>query len=706
VRENETGEPGGGREAREIMTAAELAGDLGAVVWEADPSTERFRFVGGRPEAVFGCSATQRRWEPEFGSGRVHPDDRPAWLSFLRTPTDGVTSVEYRATADDGSERWLRDVVRFRFDRQGRPAAVLGTTRDISQRRGLESSLRNAEERYRLLFEGSMAAIFRMTPDGVLLDCNDGFAGIFGFASRDEALAATGRGACFSAEDLERIEQGLAHAGKLSNAEIQIRRGDGKPMWVLGSFTPASGTAVPAFDGALIDITGRKKAEVLIEYQAYHDGLTGLANRKLFRERLDMALAQARRKKRGLAVLFFDVDHFKLANDRLGHDAGDRLLQEIALRLTRTVRKVDTVARLGGDEFTLLLLDTESAEGAIRVGRKLLDAMAPPFVLGGRTISASASVGISLFPGDGDDEETLVKNADAAMYRAKELGRNNCQLYTRALQVRAMRRITLEADLKAALAENRLEVHYQPQVHVEDGEIRGFEALVRWRGSDGEMISPGEFIPVAEESSLILEIGEWVLKEACRRARQWHDAGFPGVSVAVNLSPRQIQFGGTLELVERTIREAGIPAESLELEVTESVAMQDVEQTRMLFSILRGLGVRIAIDDFGTGHSSLSYVKHLPVHTLKIDQSFVRDIPGSTADEAIIGAIIHMADALRVRVLAEGVETLPQRDLLLRKRCGEMQGYFFSKALPADGAMRLLQETRPNVGVPPIADFR
>jgi EAL domain-containing protein (putative c-di-GMP-specific phosphodiesterase class I) len=269
-----------------------------------------------------------------------------------------------------------------------------------------------------------------------------------------------------------------------------------------------------------------------------------------------------------------------------------------------------------------------------------------------------------------------------------------------------MRRITLEADLKAALAENRLEVHFQPQVHVEDGEIRGFEALLRWRGPDGEMISPGEFIPVAEESNLILEIGEWVLKEACRRARQWHDAGFPGVSVAVNLSPRQIQFGGTLELVERTIRETGISAESLELEVTESVAMQDVDQTRMLFSTLRGLGVRIAIDDFGTGHSSLSYVKHLPVHTLKIDQSFVRDIPGSMADEAIIGAIIHMADALRVRVLAEGVETLPQRDLLLRKRCGEMQGYFFSKALPADAAMRLLEETRPNARIPPVADFR
>ena len=692
-------------ERSEPISASALAEDLGAVVWEADPETERFRFIGGRTQAVFGCSPSDRRWEPEFGSGRVHPEDRAAWLERLRTPSESPVEVDYRATADDGSERWLRDVFRYRFDRRGKPAAIFGTTLDISDRRELEVALRNSEQRYRLLFEGSLAGVFRMTGEGALLDCNEGFAKLFGFGSRAAALDPARRATYFSAPDLEKIVESLARAGRLASAEIQIRRGDGKPMWVLGSFTPVVGASPAAFDGALVDITGRKKAEVLIEYQAYHDGLTGLANRKLFRDRLDHALAQARRKKRGLAVLFFDVDHFKLVNDRLGHDAGDHLLQEIGLRLTRTVRKVDTVARLGGDEFTLLLLDTESAEAAVRVGRKLLEAMAPPFTLDGRSVSANASVGISLFPNDGDDEETLVKCADAAMYRAKELGRNNCQLYTRALQVRAMRRLTVEADLKDALAANRLEVHFQPQVHVEDGEIRGFEALLRWPGPDGRLIPPAEFIPIAEESSLILEIGEWVLKESCRRAREWHAAGFPHVSVAVNLSPRQIQFGGTLELVQRTLREAGIPAELLELEVTESVAMQDVEQTRMLFSTLRGIGVRIAIDDFGTGHSSLSYVKHLPVHTLKIDQSFVRDIPGSMADEAIIGAIVHMAAALRLRVLAEGVETIAQRDLLLRKHCGEMQGFFFSRALPPEGALRLLRETSPTTWMSARPEF-
>jgi diguanylate cyclase (GGDEF)-like protein/PAS domain S-box-containing protein len=678
------------------ISALEVAEDLDAVIWEADPATERFGFVGDGIRDLLLCSPAERRWEPEFGSARVHPDDRAALLAGLRNPSDAVTEVEYRATADDGTERRLKDVFRFRFDAARRAVAIQGTTRDVSTQRNTERALRESEERYRLLFNESLAGIFRMAADGTLIECNDAFAHLFGLESRAEALASHDNDRFFTEADRDRIIQALAREGKLSNAELQARRRDGKPMWVLGTFTHDSGSATPVFEGALVDITGRKKAEVLIEYQAYHDGLTGLANRKLFRDRLNHALSLARRKRRKLAVLFFDVDHFKLVNDKFGHDAGDQLLQEIGLRLTRAVRKVDTVARLGGDEFTLLLLDAETAEGAVRVGRKLLEAMNPPFKIGRRMLSASASIGISLFPDDGDDDETLVKHADAAMYRAKELGRNNCQLYTRALQVRAMRRLTLETDLRGAFSRHELEVNFQPQVHVENGEIRGFESLLRWRDSEGRTIPSGEFISVAEESNLILEIGEWVLQESCRRAREWHDAGFPGVSIAVNLSPRQIQFSGMMEVVRRVVADSGLRAGSLELEVTESVAMQDVEQTRALFFALRGLGVRIAIDDFGTGHSSLSYVKHLPVHTLKIDQSFVRDIPGSSTDEAIIGAIVHMADALRLRVLAEGVETIAQRDALLRKNCGEMQGFLFSPALPPEGAMRLLRETSPS----------
>jgi len=677
------------------ISLLEIADDVAFTVWEADPRTERFRFVSDRIAPLLGCTPSERRWEPEYGAARVHPADRPAYLALFREPATGRFAIEYRASADDGRERWLRDVFRFSFDEERRPVSVRGITADVTARHEAELAARSSEERYRFLFDESLAGIFRMSSDGVLLDCNDAFARIFGYGSRDAAMAAGDGAGHFEDADRDRILQRLAADGKVSHAELQVRRGDGKPTWVLGTFTRLSGGSPAAFEGVIVDITGRKKAEVLIEYQAYHDGLTGLANRKLFRDRLVQALAMARRKGRRLAVLFFDVDHFKLINDRFGHEAGDQLLQEVGTRLVKAVRKVDTVARLGGDEFTLLLLDTEGADAAVRVARKLLEAMSAPFSVGGRTVSASASVGISLYPEDGDDEETLVRNADAAMYRAKELGRHNCQLYTRALQVRAMRRLTIESELKGAIARGELEVHYQPQVRVADGQIRGFEALLRWRGNDGKMISPAEFIPVAEESNLILEIGEWVLFEACRRARQWHEAGFPDVSVAVNVSPRQVQFGRLLELVDRAVADSRIRTSTLELEVTESVAMQDVEQTRALFFALRGAGVRIAIDDFGTGHSSLSYVKHLPVHTLKVDQSFVRDIPGSSADEAIIGAIVHMADALRLRVLAEGVETIPQRDLLLRQKCGEMQGFLFSRALPAEATLALLREIRP-----------
>jgi diguanylate cyclase (GGDEF)-like protein len=489
--------------------------------------------------------------------------------------------------------------------------------------------------------------------------------------------------------------EALLRQSPISNFRAQVLRHDGTPAVIVGNFSLLDGGKDKILEGALVEITEHAGAERGFEYQIYHDSLTGLPTRRLFRDRLELALEQARRTRSGLAVLFFDLDHFRLVNDNFGHDVGDRLLQAVATRLAESVRKIDTVARLGGDEFTILLLETTTGEDAIKVGRKLLEAIAEPFEIANRKIQVSASIGISLYPDDGDDQETLVRNADAAMNRAKEVGRNNCQIYTPSIHARAIQRILLESELKDALRRKEFEVHYQPQIRVETGEITGFEALVRWRRPDGSLVLPGAFISVAEESDLIFAIGEWVLNRACRSAREWHDAGFHEVSVAVNLSPRQIQVGEMIDVVKRALADSGLPARLLELEMTESVAMQDVEQSRAFFYALRGLGVRIAIDDFGTGHSSLSYVKLLPVQTIKIDQSFVRDIPGSAVDEAIIGAIVHMARALRLRVLAEGVETLAQRDVLLKKNCGEMQGFLFSRALSAESALELLRELAP-----------
>ena len=528
-----------------------------------------------------------------------------------------------------------------------------------------------------------------------MASCNEAFARVFGYSSAREALASPAAGRFFAESERERVLESLERNESLKNFRAAVVRRDGSPAVVLGNFFLRREDDGPLLEGALVELTDSASPARALDHQLYHDSLTGLATRKLFRDRLELALEQARRTKHGLAVLFFDIDHFKLVNDNHGHDVGDRLLQAVATRLVETVRKIDTVARLGGDEFIVLLLETASGEDAIKVGRKVLESLDAPFPIGDRRVPVSASVGISLFPGDGDDPETLVRNADAAMSRAKEAGRNNCQIYTPSIHALAMQRVLLESELKEALRRDEFGVHYQPQIRVETGEISGFEALVRWNHSDGRVIPPGSFISVAEESDLVVAIGDRVLDRACRDARTWIDAGFPEISVAVNLSPRQIQVGGMIDTVARALAESGLPARCLELEVTENAAMQNVEQTRAFFYALRGLGVRIAIDDFGTGHSSLSYVKHLPVQTLKIDQSFVRDIPGSAVDEAIVGAIVHMARALRLRVLAEGVETLAQRDVLLKKNCGEMQGFLFSRPLPAEAALGLLRELSP-----------
>ena len=313
---------------------------------------------------------------------------------------------------------------------------------------------------------------------------------------------------------------------------------------ILGNFSLLQDDEVAVLEGALVEVSESSAAQMAADHQLYHDSLTGLPTRKVFRDRLELAVEQARRSNRGLAVLFFDLDHFKLINDNHGHDVGDRILQAVATRLADTVRKIDTVARLGGDEFTLLLLETATGEDAIKVGRKILEAIAEPFRIANLQIEVSASVGISLFPGDGDDQETLVRNADAAMNRAKEAGRNNCQIYTRSIHALATQRLLLESELREALRRDEFDVHYQPQIRVETGEITGFEALVRWNHPDGRTVLPGSFISVAEESDLIVGIGARVLDRACREARVWHDAGFPDVSVAVNVSPRQIQAGG------------------------------------------------------------------------------------------------------------------------------------------------------------------
>lgn len=444
---------------------------------------------------------------------------------------------------------------------------------------------------------------------------------------------------------------------------------------------------VTSISGAL----QRQQTEETIRYQALHDLLTGLPNRILFGDRLTISLLNARRSSKILAVMFLDLDRFKTINDSLGHTVGDQLLQRVTERLTGCLREGDTVARWGGDEFTLLLPQISCPKDAAKSAQRVVEALKPPFNLDGHELYITSSVGIALYPYAGEDSQTLLKSADGALYRAKELGRNNYQFYSAALNAKASELLTLESRLHQALERQELLVYYQPQVNITTGEVIGMEALVRWQHPEIGMISPATFVPIAEKNGLIIPIGKWVLRTACAQNKAWQDQGLAPLSVAVNISVRQFQQSDLVETVIGILAETGLEPCFLELEITESIAMLDVEFTYGMLRNLQRLGIRIALDDFGTGYSSLSYLKKFPFDVIKIDQSFVRDLSADSKDMAVITAAIAIGRQLKLSVVAEGVETEAQLNFLRSLHCEEGQGYFFSQPLSSDGATKLLQ---------------
>jgi len=440
------------------------------------------------------------------------------------------------------------------------------------------------------------------------------------------------------------------------------------------------------------DVTERTYAEEQIKHLAYHDALTNLPNRLLFKDRLTVALSHAQREGARLAVLFLDLDRFKVINDSLGHNIGDQLLQAVAARVQACVRESDTVARLGGDEFTVLLPRLQRSEDAVPVAAKITEAVRYPFHIEGREFFMTTSIGISLFPEDGTDAETLIKNADTAMYQAKEVGRDNYQLFNALVNAKALQRIALEHGLRKALSNNEMAVHYQPIFDLRSGRITGMEALLRWTHPEMGKIPPASFIPLAEATGVMIPIGTWALREACRQAKEWHAAGHDDLSLAVNLSVTQLQQTDLVDRVRAILDETGFPAQLLELEITESSAMQSPELSiRTLFE-LKKLGLRISVDDFGTGHSSLSYLKRFPIDTLKIDQSFVRDITSDPDTAAIVTAIIAMAHSLRLKVIAEGVEFSEQANFLTSHGCDQLQGYLVTPPIPADEFLAFIRQ--------------
>ena len=427
-----------------------------------------------------------------------------------------------------------------------------------------------------------------------------------------------------------------------------------------------------------------------VEYLAFHDGLTKLPNRSLFSKLLGQSISEARRYDRTLAVAFLDLDRFKQINDTLGHEAGDHLLQEVASRLERCVRESDTVARLGGDEFVVLLPQLDDGKYAATVAQKILSAIAIPFTLIGYEFRVTASIGISVYPQDGLDEQTLTKNADIAMYQAKEEGKNNFQFYSAKLNANSLERLTLESALRHALERNEFQLHYQAKRDIGSGRITGMEALLRWEHPDLGTIAPMQFIPVAEETGLIVPIGKWVLRTACLQNLAWHKRGLPPFNIAVNLSARQFSDEHLLQDVASILKATGMPAHLLELEITESLLIHDVENTLRILTGLKALGVRIAIDDFGTGYSSLASLQRFPLDTIKIDRSFIRDITGSNDETGLADAIIAMGKSLSLTVVAQGVETREQAEFLRTHACDELQGFYFNRPLPAEQFTQLL----------------
>lgn len=425
----------------------------------------------------------------------------------------------------------------------------------------------------------------------------------------------------------------------------------------------------------------RKEADQHFAYLSHYDKLTGLANRELFRDRLQQAMARAERNHRLVALLFLDLDRFKSVNDTLGHLAGDELLVQVAGRLKTCVRKADTIARLGGDEFTVILEGLEDPGDAEVVCRKIIDTLADPLVVQSHEIYVTTSIGVTFFPSDDQELVGLLRNADAAMYRAKEEGRNKYHLFTADLSARAVNRMGIESALRHAVERDELYLCYQPKVHVETGQILGAEALLRWNNPQRGLVSPAEFIPVAEETGLIVPIGEWVLRRACVDALRWQQLGFGEISVAVNLSPRQFRHGDLPTMVRSVLDEVGMAPDLLDLEITESLLMDDTEASQISLNELKQLGLRIYLDDFGTGYSSLAYLKKFPIDGLKIDRSFIRDLPGDSDDEAITRAILALSQALRLRVVAEGVENEFQLEFLRQASCDVVQGFYFAQPL-------------------------
>jgi diguanylate cyclase (GGDEF)-like protein/PAS domain S-box-containing protein len=649
-------------------------------------------FIGDNIQKLTGY-ATKDWYTPQFWLNHVHPDDRDTVLQAQRGLIEnGSLSHQYRFLHADGSIIWIDDQLMLIRDSSGKPAEAVGAWLDITDDKIAEELLRvNAQ-----VFEFSREGIITTDADNKILTINKAFTEITGYTAEEvvgknpRILASGTTNKAFYKNMWQHINDKGYWQGEVLN-----RRKDGEffsERLSISTVRDQDGK-ITQHIGIISDLSEHKLAEQRIEFLSNFDPLTQLPNRNLLNDRAKLALAAAKRSKTSMALIYIDLDRFKIVNESLGPSVGDALLKELAKRLLNSLRPEDTLSRQGGDEFIILLPDTD-AEGAAHVAKKLLDIVSKPFTLAAQRITLTSSIGIAEFPQDGDSFEQLAQSADAALYRAKQAGRNNFQFFTQQMHEQAYKVLQIENELRQALEQNEFELYYQPQVDAISSKIIGAEALIRWQHPKKGLVTPSSFIPIAEESTLINEIGNWVLNTALQQLAQWQAAGIAIVPVAVNLSIVQFRQDSLYESICNALRETKLDPAMLELEMTESIAMENYERTIRVLDQLSALGVKLSIDDFGTGYSSLNYLKRFKIDKLKIDQSFIRDMERHHEDAAIIIAIIGMAKGLNFKTIAEGVETEQQLEFLRNNHCDQIQGYLFSKPVPAkDFELLLLKGT-------------
>lgn len=677
--------------------AERAARQLAAIVTSSDDAIISKTLAGivvswnAGAERMYGYSADEMLGQP---IARLAPpelaDETTTILARLKRG-ERVEHLETVRVRKDGRRIDVSLTLSPIHDLDGSMIGASAIARDISGRKRAEQALRDSEARIRRLVDANIIGIFIGDLSGRISEANDAFLKISGY-SRDDVLAGKFRWTDmtppkYHAADEHALEE-LKNTGRSTPFEKEFVRKDGTfiPVLFASALFEQSQDEGVSF---VLDLTELKHAEERIVHMADHDALTGLPNRALLQDRMQQAIAFAHRNRRRVAVLFIDLDYFKNINDSLGHHIGDQVLKMAATRLQQCLREGDSVARLGGDEFVLILPLLDDSGDAARVARKTIDTLTQSFSVESNELHLGCSIGISIYPDDGLDVDSLMRTADTAMYHAKEMGRGNFQFFTAALNRAAQQRLDVGKRLRQALTQDEFILHYQPQVEMKTGKTFSTEALLRWKAPGKEAISCGDFIANAEESGLIVPIGEWALRQACRQLKVWHDAGHPALRMAVNLSPRQLEQADFCSLVGQILHETGIPATSLELEITEGILMQRSDYNLATLTQLTDMGVQLSVDDFGTGYSSLAYLQRFPVHAIKIDRSFIRDIGEDENDTALVTAIIAMAGSLRLEVMAEGVETLKQARFLMAHGCHEAQGFYYSKALPADAVVQL-----------------